>query len=125
MSAATLREQFGDDFSKSAFQVIDGELRIIGKYGQITQDQDGTFDVFFIGPDYEPLSERRLGALAKSYAQEGGFHHLTGEGWVKGRGRAFALKSALLAGVKKKRRISPEQRAKLAAQLQAARELAA
>lgn len=106
----SLRQQFGNDFARSAFKRIDGKESMVGKFGQITQFDDGTFDVWFVGSNLAPLSGYRINALAEKYAQGADFHELSGEAWVQGRGREFALKGARLAEVKKKRRISEATR---------------
>lgn len=113
----TLRQQFKDDFSNSAFQRIDDEQRIVGKYGEITQFDDGSFDVWFIGPNLEPLSTRRLNSISEKVREIGTFTMLEGEGYARGRGRDFVLFSAALAGVKKKKRVSESLRKSLSKNL--------
>lgn len=103
----SLRLDFVDDFSRSAFQLIDGEQRIVGKWGQITQLDDGTYDCWFVGLNLTPLTAHRLAAIRQKVAQEGGFRQLTGEASIQGRGRAFVLKMAAVAGIKRKRRNTP------------------
>jgi hypothetical protein len=59
----TLRKIFGQDFSRSAFQLIDGELRIIGKFGEIAVNDDGSFDAWIVKPDRSPIGTRKLNNL--------------------------------------------------------------
>jgi len=59
-----IREQFKDHVSKSAFKVVDGVTRIIGKYGEIEQI-DGEYDIYFVGPERTPLSTVRINSLPK------------------------------------------------------------
>lgn len=108
----TLRQQFGDDFSSSAFKKIGDEENIVGKYGRIMQLDDGSFDCWFVGSDLTPLTTQKLNAIANNLRVEGKLHRLDGEAWVQGRGRDFVLKVAPLAGVKRKRRYSAETAAK-------------
>lgn len=110
---ASLRQQFSDDFSSGAFRRIDGEQRIVGKFGQITQAEDGSFDCWFVGPDLSPLSGRRMANIAReiavlrgNLAVDEGLIILTGEGYIQGAGRDFVLRMAPLAGIKRKRRLS-------------------
>ena len=100
----SIRRDFINDFSRSAFDVIDGEPQIVGKWGRISQFDDGTYDVWFIGPDLTPLSNQKLAAIRKSVSLERGLRVLTGEAYVQGRGRAFVLEMAPICGVRKKKR---------------------
>lgn len=106
----TLRQEFQNDFASSAFQSIDGEQNIIGKFGRITQLDDGSYDCWFIGPDLSPLTTHRMAAIRRNAQQEWGLRELTGEAYAQGRGRAFVLQAAALAGVKKKRRVTAAMR---------------
>src|SRR5688572_16163350 len=109
MSLPSLRQHFGSEFAKSAFRMIDGELRIVGKFGQITQLEDGTFDVWFVGPDLNPLTGRRIASIAQNFPRRGCLKILEGEAYTRGRGKAFVLDIAPLAGVKKRRMPSDDQ----------------
>ena len=103
----TLRQDFADDFSGPSFRTIDGETQIVGKWGRISQFEDGTFDVWFIGPDLAPLSNQKLAAIRQKCPEWMGLRILDGEAYAQGAGREFALQAARLTGVKRKRRVSP------------------
>jgi hypothetical protein len=111
---AGLRQSFKGDFSASAFRLIDGEPNIVGKFGRICGFPGGLYEAWFIGPDLQPLSGRRMTILRDKCSLEGTFREVDGEGWVQGRGRDFVLRMAALAGVRRKRRASPAQLAGLA-----------
>jgi hypothetical protein len=106
----TLREQFSNDFASSAFKTIDGEARIVGKFGQITQFDDRVFDVWFVGSSLAPLGYRKLAAIENNIGEEGRLRKLNGEACIQGQGRDFVLRMASLAGIKKKRRLSEAAR---------------
>jgi len=123
---STLREDFGDKFSGSAFVQIDNEPRLIGKYGQLSKLPNGDYDAWFVGKnqgrspgDYAPLSGRRLAAIRRACAsEEGHFMMGTGEAWIQGdASREFALRMASLLGIKRKRHLSPDVRAASSARL--------
>src|SRR5690606_13884809 len=95
----SLRQQFEAHFSRSVFQTIEGEQRIIGKWGQITQFDDGTFDVWFVGQNLQPLTAQRLTRIAQNFPRTGRLTMLDGEAYTQGRGKDFVLDLAPLAGV--------------------------
>lgn len=105
----TLKQDFINDFSISAFKTIDGEQVIQGKYGIITQDD--MYDAWFFGD----LSSRKVTNLEKAvrdlnHTVEGTLTRVTGEMWVRGRGKEFVREIAPYVGVKRKRRISSKTR---------------
>lgn len=106
MELPTLRQQFGDTFSSSAFQTIDDERNIVGKFGRIAQFPDGSFDCWFVHPSSFPLSPRKLAAIRKKCLLEDGFTELDGEAYTQGAGRDFVLRMAVLAEVKRKRTVT-------------------
>lgn len=122
MSTNTPRQQFADDFAGTAFQSKDGEQKIVGKFGEIVRLDDGTWDAWFIGPELEPLSEHKLTALEKKARGIGHFRRLTGEAYMQGEGEDFVRQVAPLIGVKKRRRISQQERERLRRQAAKARE---
>jgi len=113
---ASLREDFKDHVSRSAFQSIDGDLALVGKWGRVIK-MDDIYDCWFIGPNLTPLSSRRINAIAENLPVEGGFRKLTGEGWVQVRGKAEVLAMLPLLGIKKKRVLSEESRRTLASRM--------
>lgn len=118
----TLREDFSEDFASSAFGEVSGDKAIIGKWGSITRLDDGTFDAWFHAKDLSrSLTGRRLAKIERECHPEDGFVKLTGEGYAQGRGREFVLRMAVLAGVRKKRRMSAEAREAATARIKSAR----
>lgn len=115
-----LRETFQSEVSSSAFQVVDGETRIVGKFAQIALMEDGLFDVWLVGPDLQPLSTRKLNSIMKMFPQGAKFSVLTGEAYTQVRDRDVVLKSLSLLGIRKTRKLSPEAREKLILRLKTA-----
>ena len=120
----TLRQRFKDDFASSAFQTHCGDDAIVGKFGVITELDDGTVDVWFVYPDGSPLSERKLTILEENTKESGGIIRLTGEAYTQGKGDNFVREIAPYVGVKKKKRVSEKQKAQGAANLAKARSVA-
>lgn len=108
LSKMSLRKTFGDHFTRSAFQWIDGEENIVGKFGRIAQLENGDYDIWFVGPNLEPLSARKISAIASRFTMGKRFVRLDGEAWGQGQGKDFVLRNAPLVGVKKRKRLSPE-----------------
>jgi hypothetical protein len=113
----SLRRLFENEVSSSAFQVIDGELRIIGKFAQISILDNGLFDIWLVAPGLEPLSTRKLNSIMKMFPQEAKFTVLTGEAYTQVRDQDIVLERLSLLGIKKKRKLSPEAKEKLILQL--------
>lgn len=111
---SSLRQQFRDDFSRTAFQLVDGEERIVGKYGQIVQMDDGSFDCWFVGQNLRPLTGRRIASIRQNLPAGVHLTELTGEAYAQGRGRGFVKEMAVLAGIRRKRRVSQATREHLA-----------
>jgi hypothetical protein len=109
----SLRDDFGGDFSSSAFRVIDDELRIVGKWGQIAE-MDGYYDVWLVREDGEPMGTLKLRRLCQNTPFKTPPTELTGEGWGRVAGRDDLLKTAHLLKVRKKRKVSAQERARLA-----------
>ena len=120
----SLREIFGNEISSSAFQVIDGETCVVGKFAQIALMENGLFDIWLVGPELESLSTRKLNIIVKKFPQEATFTVLTGEAYTQVQDKDLVPKSLSLLGIKKKRKLSPETREKLIRQLKTARALA-
>jgi len=109
-----LRHQFGQDFASSAFRDVDGDKAIVGKYGIIVQLEDGLYDVWFVRPDGSPLTEHKITAVAKNLPENTGLVRLDGEAYAQGRGEDWVREMASLVGVKKRKQLSPEARARAA-----------
>ncbi len=112
----SLRNLLCDHVSSSTLKMIDGELRVVGKYGQITL-MDGFFDIWIVGPDLTPVSTRRINLTAEIFRQEGSFIKLTGEAYVRTKDKALILKSLRLLGIKAKRRLSAKTTERLKKQM--------
>lgn len=116
-----LREIFGNDVSSSAFQMIDTELNIVGKWCRITQDSELVFDVWICNhADLNSgLGQRKVRNIISRLNSPAGspFHELTGEAWGKVRDKEIILENLPVLGIKKKRRVSDEQRKSMALQL--------
>lgn len=117
----SLRKIFGNDVSSSAFQMIDTELNIVGKWCRITQDSESVFDVWICNHAdlYSGLGVRKVRNIISRLNSPAGspFHELTGEAWGKVRDKEIILQNLPVLGVKKKRRVSDERRKSMALQL--------
>ena len=116
-----LRKIFESEVSSSAFQVVDGETRLVGKFAQISLMENGLFDIWLVGPGLQPLSTRKLNSILKMFPQEAKFTVLTGEAYTQVQDKDVVLKSLSLLGIRKKRKLSPEAREKLILRLKTAR----
>lgn len=116
-----LREIFGKDISSSAFKIIDGELNIVGRYCRISLEGDGLFDIWICNhADIQKgLSTVRVRNIISRLNPPVGspFHELTGEAWGRVQGKEIILQNHPLLGIRKKRRVSDEQRKQMAEQL--------
>ena len=105
---------FKQDFSSSAFKTIDRERRIVGKFCEVTILDDGTFDVWIVRPDREPISKRKLKCIIKgivslpscSPEESGTIQALDGEGYIQTSNQALVREIAFLCGVRKRMRYS-------------------
>jgi hypothetical protein len=113
---ADLRRDFGGDFSSGAFRHIDEEANIVGRFGRIREMPDGTYDVWFVPADIRTgHSGRRMAGSRRACEAAGDkLILLDGEGYARGRGRDFVLRMAVLAGVRRKGKMSPARLAALA-----------
>jgi hypothetical protein len=117
----SLRKIFGNDVSSSAFKSIDGELNIVGKWCRIALEDNGVFDVWIcntadLNSGLVQKKVRNIVSRLNSQARSP-FHELNGEAWGKVRGKEIILENLSVLGIKKKRRISDEQRKRIAEQL--------
>ena len=123
MKSKSLRNIFRNNISSSAFHVIDGETRIMGKFAQIALLDNGGFDIWLVGPELEPLSTRKLNAIIKKFPKEASFTVLTGEAYTQVINKKIVLETLPLLGIKKKRKVSAKTRERLIAQLAKARNI--
>jgi hypothetical protein len=107
----TLPALFGGTFAKAAFRAIDGESRIIGKFGQITLNDDGSFDVWIVTPDRSPVGTRKLNNLVSAISATSwkpDIRVLTGDAWFTTTDPALVREIAFLLGIPKRRCYSAE-----------------
>lgn len=106
----TLRNHFKDRVGRYAFQRIDGELRVCGKYAEITVIDADKLDVWVVTPDRSPISTHKLTALISGICAvlDVDVHKLNGEAWFQ----TETIPDSLLRrfGVPKKRQLSEEQK---------------
>ena len=107
----SLRKTFDQHFARSAFRFIDDELRIIGKFGEIALNDDGSFDVWMVMPGRSPIGTRKLTnlcAFVQNLSREADIHRLTGEAWFTTKEPALVREIAPLLGIFKRRTYSEE-----------------
>lgn len=107
-----IREVFKDDVSKSAFKVVDGVTRIIGKYGEL-EIVGGIFDIYFVGPERTPLSTRRINSAEKKLENWIVLQKLNGEAYCQTDKVEIARLCLPLLGVRKKTQYSEETKEKM------------
>jgi hypothetical protein len=116
-----LREIFGKDVSSSAFKLIDGELTIVGKWCRIALDDDGEIDLWICNTAdmLAGLGTLKLRNVISriNYRVGSTLRELNGEAWGKVRGKEIILENLPVLGIKKKRRVSDEQRKQMTEQL--------
>ena len=116
----SLREIFKNDFASSAFRIIDGEQRIIGKFIDV-EIVDGQFDLWLVRPDREPgsscreaIGARKLNNLIRAIESLSAYDrdnrpHITkldGECYLRTTSTELVRESAFVGGVKRKKRYS-------------------
>ena len=124
---------FRQDFSGSAFKIIDGERRIVGKFCEIEILADDIWDVYLVRPDRASISTQKLTHLLRSiealpeYERAGRppITRLDGEAHLQTTDRGLILRVAFYAGVKRKRQVSEATRKASAVHLAKYRECAA
>lgn len=112
-----LRKIFGNDVAKKSFQGSGDETKITGKYGAVSVLDGELFDIWFVGPDLEPLTSLRLTNLQRKFPQEAGLIRLTGEAYLRTHDEQLVRFALPLLGVRKKRQLSPEAKQRLTEQL--------
>jgi len=118
MSTIKLRSIFKDYVSSSAFKKIDGELRIIGKYGEISL-LDDVFDIWF--HKEPPLSERKLSAMVKNIPQNTHFTRLDGELIIQCQDINVPLNLLPTLKINRRKHLSEKEKNRLAKQLKRVR----
>ena len=108
-----LKDTFGQDFAIKSFQTIDGEQRIVGKYGQISKIGK-LWDVWFVQPDLSPLTMHRINRIERELSIGSAFVKLNGEAFVQTRDLELVRRMVDYCGIRKRRKVSDEFRAKAA-----------
>ena len=120
MKRSELTEAF-PQVSSTAILLIDDEWQLVGKWCRVTYDGDGVWDIWICNPSDIPagLSQRKVTSILSRIKVPTGtdLHELTGEAWVKIRGRQPILDNLALLGIKKKRVVSGALRASYAERL--------
>lgn len=112
-----IRHEFRDQVSSGSFEVIDDELRLIGKYGQVVLNGD-VYDIWFIKPKLESISTRKLGYILRNLPKELCLTRLNGEAYAITKDKGVVLKTLSLLGVRVKRKLSREAIIQLIERLQ-------
>ena len=94
------------EYSSSAY--VDGKL--IGKFIEIEQMPDGSFDLWLTKPDRKPIGTRKLNNLIRSVGIP--FTVVNGEAWSSTRNLDIVRKAASTCEIKRKRRVSEATREK-------------
>jgi len=102
-----MKALFKDLVSSGAFKTIDGEMRIIGKFGQISMIDD-VIDCWLVTDP--PMSKRKLGAALKKSPLGASFRVLDGEAYYQTTDKSLIPELITLAGIRKKRILSDKQR---------------
>lgn len=116
-----LKQLFGSIVSSSAFRVIDGEERMVGKFGEVSVLDDGLYDIWLIGRGMKPLSKRKLRSIIGKFPQGARFTELTGEAFTQVGATNAIIKSLSLLGIKRKRVLTEAAKEALRHRLQRAK----
>lgn len=100
-----LTHEFKNYVSSGAFKRIDGEIRIIGKYGQISLIND-IFDIWIITPDLKQIPERKLSFILKRFPKNSGYTRLCGEAWVQTKDKELVLNILSVLKIRKRKKLS-------------------
>ena len=112
--AQSLRDIFKDIASSSAFQVADdGELRLVGKFAEITVMGD-LLDIWLVRPDREPIGTKKLNNIIANLGLTGGsVRMLTGEAIIAMSPGSITREMLRSLGIKQKKLYSDGYLAKL------------
>ena len=117
-----LRRTFENRVSRSAFKKVDDELRVIGKFAQITILDTGGIDVWIRTPDLVPMGTRKLNNICTAVSTalpEAQIQILDGEAWFQTEYLPDSLFKVL--GVRRKAVLTEEHKKAMAERLKAAR----
>ncbi len=104
-----------DQVSSGSFKKIDGEIRVVGKFGQISL-VDNIFDIWFVSKP--PLTPRKLSALLKNIPETVHFTRLDSEAYIQTPDLSVVLKLLPICGIRRKKKISDESKKRLIKQLE-------
>ena len=116
----SIRHELGEHISSASFQSVDGELRAVGKFGQISFNDDA-YELWIIKPNLQPLSELKLTHILKKIPANLGFTRLNGEAFLMVRNKELVLQMLPLLGIRKRRAISDDVRKCLIKRMEDAR----
>lgn len=105
-----IKEIFKEYVSSGAFKHIDDEIRLVGKYGQVSLIED-VFDIWFVSE--LPLTQRKLSALLKKIPENVGFTRLDTEAYIQTSDISVVLKLLPICGIRRKKRNSKQTKTKL------------
>ena|SRR3990167_3241010 len=113
MTKDEIYRDLGGKISRTAIIDRDGEYVIQGKYCIAAPEEGGIFDVFICNPKNMAagLGQKRVRNMLRAWKTSVGttFRELTGEAWAKVAGTDEILANAAILGIRRKRKISPEQ----------------
>ena len=108
--ATKLRRTFDGILSKLAFKEVDGELRVCGKFAEVSVLDTGGLDVWIVKPDRNPMGTGKLNNICRDVLAsipEAQIQRLDGEAWFQTEVLPESLFKPL--GIRQKRRYSEEQ----------------
>ena len=111
---------FKNDVSSSAYKKVDGEIKIIGKNGEVTL-MDDEFDIFIIRPKLQPHSERMLSSLIKKLPSNLRVTRLNGEAYLKCKDVELVREMFPILGIRKRKTLSNDVRERLSKNMKAIR----
>lgn len=108
------KETFKDYVSSSAFKTIDGEKRLVGKFGQISI-LENIFDIWFVSNP--PLTPRKLSAMLKKIPENITFTRLDDEAYLQTNDLKVVLKLLPICDIRRKKKLSDTDKKRLIKQL--------
>lgn len=114
INSINIKSIFKDHVSSSAFKKIDDEIRIIGKFGQISL-LDDIFDIWFVSNP--PLSTRKLSALLAKIPQNITFTRLDTEAYIQTQDFNAVLKLLPICSIRRRKKLSEIEKKRLTNQL--------
>jgi hypothetical protein len=117
MTRDEIFRKLNGEVSKTAILMVDGELRIVGKYCHISHIDGDGWDVWLRDPYFEGLTERKITGMIESMKKLGIPRHY---GWRRLTGGADTclmtdeiIKSLKILGIRRAVKFNEEQRQRL------------